>query len=84
MLERTRLAARRLLTMANLFENLAAVYGDREVLDLAEPLGYRLFPSDKLSGGDCLRFTNLAAEAFIRDLDLKKGERVLVLIPYGR
>jgi acyl-coenzyme A synthetase/AMP-(fatty) acid ligase len=83
MLERTRLAVRRLLTMANLFENLNAAYGDREVLSLAEPLGYRLFPSATLSGGDCLHFTNLAAEAFIRDLDLKKGERVLILTPYG-
>ncbi len=80
-MERIRLAARRLLTMANLFENLAAIYGDREVLDLAEPLGYHHFPSAALTCRDCLRFTNLAAEAFIRDLDLKKGERVLVLIP---
>ncbi|MEW6555014.1 MAG: AMP-binding protein [Actinomycetota bacterium] len=81
MLQRTRLAVRRLLTMANLFENLAVMYGDREVLDLAEPLGYRLFPHAVLNSGDCLRFTNLAAEAFIRDLDLKKGERVLILTP---
>jgi len=83
MLQRTRLAARRLLTMANLFENLADVYGDREVLDLVEPLGYRLFPSTTITCGDCLRFSNLAAEAFIRDQDLKKGERVLILTPNG-
>jgi acyl-coenzyme A synthetase/AMP-(fatty) acid ligase len=72
---------RRLLTMSNLFENLACVYGDREVLDLAEPLGYRLLPTGAMSSRDCLRFTNLAAEAIIRDLDLKKGERVLTIIP---
>lgn len=83
MLERTRLAMRRLLTMSNLFENLCHVYGDREVLDLAEPLGYRLFPSARISCRECLRFTNLAAEALIRDLDLKKGERVLVAGPGG-
>jgi long-chain acyl-CoA synthetase len=74
---------RSLLTMSNLFENLADVYGDREVLNLAEPLGYRLFPAAAMSYRDCLRFTNLAAEAFVRDLDLKKGDRVLLIIPDG-
>lgn len=81
MLERARLAMRRLLTMSNLFENLADIYGDREVLALAEPLGYRLFPSPAMGCRDCLRFTTLAAEAFIRELDLKKGERVILCIP---
>ncbi len=81
MLERARLAARRLLTMANLFENLREIYGDREAFTLAEPLGYRLFPSARLAYGDCLRFTSLAAEAFIRVLDLKKGERVILCVP---
>lgn len=64
--------------MANLFENLLEVYGDRGVLELAEPLGYRLFPSRGLTCRDCLAFTNLAAEALIRELDLKKGERVVL------
>ena len=64
--------------MANLFENLYGLYGDREILHLAAPAGYRLFPSASFTCGDCLHFTNLAAEAFIRDLDLKKGERVVL------
>ncbi|MBC7231205.1 MAG: acyl--CoA ligase [Actinobacteria bacterium] len=81
MLERTRLAVRRLLTMANLFENLHEAYGEGEALAAREPLGYRLFPSATLTFADCLRFSNLAAEAFIRELDLKKGERVLLMIP---
>lgn len=65
--------------MANLFENLVEIYGEREAMLLDEPLGYRLFPSTQLTFPDCVRFTNLAAEAFIRDLDLKKGERVVLL-----
>ncbi len=75
------MAARRLLTMANLFENLNDIYGDREVLDLAEPRRYRLFPPAALTCRDCLQFTKLAAEAFIRGQDLKKGERVILLVP---
>jgi acyl-coenzyme A synthetase/AMP-(fatty) acid ligase len=78
MFEATRLALRRTLTMANLFENLYEIYGDREVIRLAEPAARRLFQSPDLTCGDCLRFTNLAAEAFIRDLDLKKGERIVL------
>jgi long-chain acyl-CoA synthetase len=75
------LAMQRLLTMSNLFENLCEIYGDREIIRLAEPAAYRLFHSPELTCGDCLRFTNLAAEAFIRDLDLKKGERIVLCIP---
>ncbi|RJP30651.1 MAG: hypothetical protein C4536_09495 [Actinobacteria bacterium] len=80
MLERTRVAMRRLLTMANLFENLSAAYGGREAFTLARPPGYRSLPSRSLSFIACLRFTNLAAEAFIRDLDLKKGDRVVLCL----
>lgn len=83
MLKRTRLAVRSLLTMSNLFENLSEAYGGGEAISLAEPPGYRLFPAASLSCRDCLHFTNLAAEAFIRDLDLKKGERALVMTPRG-
>lgn len=72
---------RRLLTMSNLFENLYEIYGDREIIRLAEPATYRIFSSPELTCGDCLRFTNLGAEAFIRELDLKKGERVVLCLP---
>lgn len=81
MRRKLRLALRRLLTMANLFENLVEVYGDREVLSLGNSLDYRLFPSRILTYRDCVLFTNLAAEALIRELDLKKGERALTIIP---
>ncbi len=81
MLERARLAARRLLTMANLFENLSGLYGSREAVAAEQPLGYRFFPSSALGYRDCLHFTNLAAEAFIRRLDLKKGERAVLCVP---
>ncbi len=71
---------RRLLTMANLFENLCESYGDREALAFSGPACCRGFPSERFTLGDCLRFTNLAAEALIRELDLKKGERVLLCL----
>jgi acyl-coenzyme A synthetase/AMP-(fatty) acid ligase len=72
------LAMRRLLTMANIFENLADLYGDGEAIFTHDPMGYRHLPSRILTYRDCLHFTNLAAEAFIRDMDLKKGERVIL------
>jgi len=72
---------RRLMTMSNLFENLHEIYGDREIIRLAGFPGYRIFSSPELTCGDCLRFTNLGAEALIRDLDLKKGERVVLCVP---
>lgn len=80
MLDRARLAMHRLLTMANLFENFCEAYGDDGVLSAGGPLGYGLFPSPALGYRDCLRFTNLAAEALIRELDLKKGERVILCL----
>jgi len=81
MLKRVRLAMRRLVTVSNLFENLYDVYGDSEIMRLASSAAYRIFSSPELTCGDCLRFTNLAAEALIRDLDLKKGERVILCVP---
>jgi acyl-CoA synthetase (AMP-forming)/AMP-acid ligase II len=78
MFKKLRLALRRLMTMANLFESLAEVYGDQEVFRFSEPLGYRGFPGDILTLEGCRLFTNLAAEALINQLDLKKGDRVLL------
>ncbi len=72
---------RSLLTMSNLFENVSDIYGYRETMLVAEQAGYRLFPSRELTCEDCLRFSNLAAEAFIREVDLRKGERVALCIP---
>jgi len=80
MLDKTRLALRRDLTAANLFENLAPRYGPLAALSFREPR-YHKFPGKSLTYRDCLRFTSLTAEAVIRELDLKKGERVLVATP---
>ncbi|MDY6795696.1 MAG: AMP-binding protein [Actinomycetota bacterium] len=78
MFRKLRFTFRRLVTMSNILENLLEVYGDREVMCFSSPLGYRRFPGRGLANSDCVLFTNLAAEAFIRELDLKKGERVLL------
>jgi len=72
---------RRLMTMSNLFENLYDIYGNRRIMRLAGPPAYYIFSSPELTCGDCLHFTNLAAETLIRDLDLKKGERVVLCVP---
>lgn len=80
MLERTRLALNGNLTLANLFENLAVLHGPLRALPLPDGR-YHNLTDNPLTYRQCLRFTNLAAEALIRDLDLKKGERVLVATP---
>ncbi|MFW6113705.1 MAG: AMP-binding protein [Actinomycetota bacterium] len=78
MFRKLRFAFRQLVTMSNILENLVEVYGDREVMCFASPLGYRRFPGRRLFNSDCILFTNLVAEALIRELDLKKGERVIL------
>jgi long-chain acyl-CoA synthetase len=71
----------RLVTVANLFESLEEAFGDGQALLLPEPLGYSRFTRDSLTYSECSLFTNLACEALIRELDMKKGERVLLLLP---
>jgi acyl-coenzyme A synthetase/AMP-(fatty) acid ligase len=79
--EKIRFALRRSVTVSNLLESLAGVYGEREAFLLDEPLGCKRFPHACLTYGDGILFTNLMAEALIRDHDLKKGERVLLMTP---
>ena len=64
--------------MANLFESLAEVYGNREAFIFPRPLEYGRFPGDRLTLEECRLFTNQAAEALINQLDMKKGDRVLL------
>ncbi len=70
-------------TMANLFENLARVYGGAEAMKVASPDACKIFPGGSVTHEDALRFTNLAAEALINEMDLLKGERVLVMTMDG-
>jgi acyl-CoA synthetase (AMP-forming)/AMP-acid ligase II len=78
MFRKIKFTLRRLMTMANLFESLAEVYGDREAFILPRPLDYGRFPGDMLTLEDCRLFTSQAAEALINQLDMKKGDRVLL------
>lgn len=76
---RARLILHRRLSMSNLFENLAEAFGEAVALEFPNPLFPSLFPRREVTFGEALRFTNLAAETLIRELDLLKGERVSVL-----
>jgi len=65
-------ALRRQPMPPNMLESLGDCFGEDTpfILD-SQPMSYR----------DAVLFTNLVAEALIRDLDLKKGERVLLVNP---
>jgi acyl-CoA synthetase (AMP-forming)/AMP-acid ligase II len=72
-------ALKRQVTPSNMLESLAECFGMDSpfLIDTYDPgqkgraMGY----------GDAITFSNLVAEALIRDLDLKKGERVVVINP---
>ncbi len=81
MLKKMRFALRRSVTMSNLLEILADTYAGRSAFLFGEPLGYSRFPQAGFTYGEAVLFTNLVAEALIRDFDLKKGERVLLMTP---
>lgn len=82
MRKRLEFALRGRVTMSNLLESLAESFGKDERF----PLDIRHGPGSSLamSYGDAVLFTNLVAEALIRDLDLKKGERVLLINPSSK
>ncbi len=79
MLDKMRLASRRDLTLANLLEQTARARGAAEALPAGVPAYRGLSASTALDLRHCLHLTNLAAEALIREWDLKKGERAIIL-----
>ncbi len=64
------------LSMANLWDKAAAVYGDRTMAYLDEPLDYRFMPEDELSYADALHFVNRLANCLL-DIGVKRGDRVV-------
>ncbi len=77
MLKRIEFALRRRVMPSNMLESLAESFGeDKKFLADSE----RRAP-EGMSYRDAIVFTNLVAEALIRDLDLKKGERVVLINP---
>ncbi|MGQ9758640.1 MAG: hypothetical protein ACUVRX_10900 [Actinomycetota bacterium] len=78
---RTRLALDRRLSMSNLLERLARLHGASPAMRLRHPIMPSLFPGSEISFLEARCLTDLAAEALIRALDLRKGERVMVLTP---
>lgn len=81
LLERTRLAFDQRLSMSNLPDRLARLYGTSTALVLRRPLMPSLSPRREISFWELRCLSDLVAEALIRALDLRKGERVLVLTP---
>lgn len=68
------------LTMANLWDETAKVYGDRVVADLEESLEYRCLPKDQLTYRENLFLINKMGNV-LRDLGVDRGDRVV--IPMG-
>ena len=64
------------LSMANFWEKAAAVYGDRTMAYLDEPLDYSFMPVDELSYTDALHFVNRLANCLL-EVGVKRGDRVV-------
>jgi|GEM_PF-1205712 len=79
--KRLRLVLDRRLSVSNLLEKLDGLYGPDMAITLPRPVMPSLFPRPGISIREALRLSNLVAEALIRRLDLRKGERVLVISP---
>ncbi|MBK5092207.1 MAG: AMP-binding protein [Actinobacteria bacterium] len=65
------------LDMANFWDEIAAVYGDKTMGYLEEPLEYRCMPKDQLSYRDTLALVNRMGNT-LRSLGVGKGERVVI------
>lgn len=81
LLKRLRLVLDRRLSVSNLLEKLDRFYGPDTAMTLPRPVMPSLFPRPGISLREALRLSNLVAEALIRRLDLRKGERVMVISP---
>ena len=65
------------LTMANIWDKTAEVYGDKIVAYMEEPLEYRRMPQDQLSYRDNLSLVNMMSNV-LRELGVKRGDRVVL------
>jgi len=65
------------LTMANLWDETAKVYGDGIVAYLEDPLEYRCLPTDRLSYVDNLFLVNKMANV-LKEAGVRRGDRVVI------
>lgn len=65
------------LTMANLWDVTAGVYGEQPVAFLEEPLEYRRIPTDTLTYRTNLLFVNMLANA-LEQVGVSRGDRVVI------
>jgi len=77
LVKKARLAFTRGLTMANLFQHSARIYGDLEVALLEEPLRYGVMSGDTLTYNSAARLSSHMAHALER-LGVKRGDRVII------
>ncbi len=65
------------LTMANFWDKAAAVYGDRMVAFLEDPLEYARMPESELTYDMMLRLTNMFGNVLL-GLGVGRGDRVVI------
>jgi long-chain acyl-CoA synthetase len=65
-------------TQANFVDRLAALYGDRPLFFLDQPLDYPFFRGEEITYGDLGHFVNRAGNA-LRRLGVERGDRVALI-----
>ncbi|MDY6795512.1 MAG: class I adenylate-forming enzyme family protein [Actinomycetota bacterium] len=65
------------LTMANLFDRAAEVYGDQDMIVLEHPLEYGVISGDEFNYGDMASLSSHMAHALTR-LGVQRGKRVII------
>ena len=65
------------LSMANFWDRAAAVFGDRTVAFLDEPLEYVALPNDTLTYEEVLAFVNKMGNA-LSEIGVRQGDRVVI------
>lgn len=76
-IKKARLALTRGLTMANLFQHTARVYGDQEVAVLEYPVRYEVMSGDTFTYNGAARISSHMAHALTR-LGVRRGDRVII------
>ncbi|MFW6113483.1 MAG: hypothetical protein ACOC78_01005, partial [Actinomycetota bacterium] len=77
LIKKAKLAFSRDITMANLFDYAARVYGGQDMIVLDHPLRYGVVSGDEFSYQDMARLSSHMAHALSR-LGVGRGERVII------
>ncbi|MBU1669866.1 MAG: AMP-binding protein [Actinobacteria bacterium] len=73
-----KVAADRSITFGNFMDRLAEVYGDKTCFHLDRPLDYSFMSGESQTFEQWREFVDRMANVFEKDLDVRKGDRVVV------